>query len=156
MEVIVASIVFVCCCCGGSSDKQYINNSLSTGDVPYPCSRLWGDDSSITVRTSGGSNCDIVVVVKRNNTRVRSVYIKSGDSYTFNLPNGRYQVFFYEGRGWNPNLEMPNGDCGGFVSNVSYSKDDYVYLDFEELEYQLIPQRNGNFSPRNSSINEIF
>lgn len=87
---------------------------------------------------------------------VANAYIKAGGSYKFNLPNGTYQVFFYGGRGWNPNKTMPNGQDGGFVANESYSKDEPVSLDYQGLEYELIPQRNGNFSTEQSSAREVF
>ena len=137
-------------------DDPYIDNTLSTGEVPYSCTGARGDESTISVKTSGASNCDVVVMVKSRGTLVRNAYIHAGGSYTFNLPNGNYQVFFYGGRGWNPNKEMPNGEVGGFVANESYSKDEPVSLDYQGLEYELIPQQNGNFSTEQSSASEIF
>lgn len=156
-------------CTGGSSkptpesrnyeteeDDPYIDNSLSTGAQPYECGNLHGDASSIEVRTSGSSECDVVVIVKRSGRMVRNAYIKAGGSYKFNLPNGTYQVFFYGGSGWNPNKTMPNGQDGGFVANESYSKDEPVSLNYQGLEYELIPQQDGNFSTEQSSASEIF
>lgn len=137
-------------------DDPYIDNSLSTGTQPYECRNLRGDESSIEVRTSSSSECDVVVIVKSGDTMVRNTYIKAGGSYKFNLPNGTYQVFFYGGRGWNPNKAMPNGQDGGFVANESYSKDEPVSLNYQGLEYELIPQQNGNFSTEQSSASEIF
>lgn len=175
----IAMLFALACCTGGSkpspedrtyetsfnsnttatdtvADDPYINNSLSTGTVPYTCDNTYGDQSTITVKTSGSSNCDVVVMLKSKGLLVGNAYIEAGDSYTFDLPNGAYQVFFYGGRGWNPNKPMPNGELGGFVANESYSKDDVVTLDYEGLEYSLIPQQNGNFSTRQSSASEIF
>jgi len=137
-------------------DKQYLDNSLSTGSVPYRCTGLYGSESSITVNTSYSSNCDLVVILKRNGTAVRNAYICAGGSFTFDLPNGSYQVFFYGGTGWNPNKVMPNGERGGFVMNESYSKDTEVYLDYQGLSYDLTPQRGGNFSTSHSTVGEIF
>ena len=137
-------------------DDPYIDNSLTTGEHPYSCRTLRGDASSIEVRTSSSSEFDVVVIVKSDDTMVANAYIKAGGSYKFNLPNGTYQVFFYGGRGWNPNKTMPNGQDGGFVANESYSKDEPVSLDYQGLEYELIPQRNGNFSTEQSSAREVF
>lgn len=137
-------------------DDPYLDNSLSTGSVPYSSDNLKGDGSTISVRTSGTSECDVVVIIKSGNTMVRNAYIKAGGSYTFNLPNGYYQVFFYGGKGWNPNKTMPNGLEGGFVANESYSKDEPVSLEYQGLEYELIPQQNGNFTTEQSSASEIF
>ncbi|WP_300728649.1 hypothetical protein [uncultured Bacteroides sp.] len=137
-------------------DDPFINNSLSTGKVVYSCMGTRGDQSSISVKTSDASNCDVVVLIKNNGKLVRNAYIVAGDSYSFDLPNGTFQVFFYGGRGWNPNKMMPNGEKGGFVANESYSKDEPISLDYQGLEYELIPQPNGNFKTKQSSASEIF
>ncbi|WP_276892357.1 hypothetical protein [Hallella bergensis] len=137
-------------------DDPYLENSLSTGTAPYSCRNLYGNDSKISVRTSSSAECDIVVILKSHGDMVCNAYIEAGDSYTFNLPNGYYQVFFYGGKGWNPNKTMPNGIEGGFVANESYSKDNPVSLEYQGLEYELIPQLNGNFTTKQSSAIEIF
>ena len=139
-----------------AEDEPYLDNSLSTGTIPYECEDWDGDDSEITVRTSEASNCDVVVMLKNDETLIKNVYIVAGDSYTFHIPNGKYQVFFYGGRGWNPEKIMPNGAKGGFVCNESYSKDEAVFIQNEILEYDLIPQKNGNFRTIQSNANELF
>ena len=139
------------------SDDPYYDNSLRTGASPYSNERRCsGDDSQIIVSTSSSSNCDVVVIIKNRGDIVRNTYLRAGASYSFDLPNGTYQVFFYGGKGWNPNKTMPNGEKGGFVANESYSKDSSVSLDYQILTYELIPQRNGNFSTQQSSASEIF
>lgn len=137
-------------------DNPYINNRIPTGSQPYSNAFLEGDASSIVIKTSYNSNCDLIAIVKHNGYIVRNAYICAGDSYRFSIPNGTYQVFFYAGKGWNPQKAMPNGISGGFVSNESYSKDSPITLDYEEMDYELIPQQNGNFSTRQSSSAEIF
>lgn len=138
-------------------DDPYYNNSLSSGSSPYLQSNLYANqESEITVSTSIESKCDVVIIVKRNGYMVANVYLQAGDNYTFNLPNGRYQVFFYAGRGWNPNKKMPNGLRGGFVANESYSKDSPVTLQYQGLTYELIPQPNGNFNTIQSNASEVF
>ncbi len=139
-----------------SVNDQYLNNSLYTGASPYSCSSCYGSESSITVKTSSQSGSDVVVMVKRGGVLVKNAYIKAGGSYTFNLPNGQYQVFFYGGRGWNPNKVMPNGARGGFVDNESYSKDDPTNLEYQGLTYELISRPNGNFSTKQCRASEIF
>lgn len=175
---VTASIV--CCSCGdgtkpnpenrtyekayGSSstvtateaDDPYLENKLQTGAIPYNNKTCEGDKSKISVLTSANSECDIVVIIKRDNDIVRNVYIKAGDSYKLSVPNGTYQVFFYGGKGWNPQKKMAGGHVGGFVANESYSKDSSVTLNYEGVVYELIPQRNGNFSTEQSSASEIF
>lgn len=137
-------------------DDPYYDNSLRTGASPYSSANTTGDESEISVTTSSYSNCDVVVIVKRGGTIARNAYIQAGDSYTFNLPNGTYQVFFYGGKGWNPGKAMYGGKRGGFVANESYSKDSPVSLENERLEYELIPQQNGNFNTKQSSASEMF
>ena len=137
-------------------ESPYINNQLSTGDTPYPCTGISGRQSQIEVKTGGGSESDVIVIIKRDNIIVRNAYIVSGDSYTFNLPNGSYQVFFYGGKGWNPEKNMPSGVSGGFVANESFSKDEPITLKHQSLVYELILQRDGNFSMEPSSADEMF
>lgn len=137
-------------------ESPYINNHLSTGDTPYPCTGISGRQSQIEVKTGGGSESDVVVIIKRDDIIVRNAYIVSGDSYTFNLPNGSYQVFFYGGKGWNPEKGMPSGASGGFVANESFSKDEPITLKHQSLVYELILQRDGNFSTEPSSADEMF
>ena len=144
--------------------SQYMNNSLSNGATPY--AYCYGGNGScyeygcsqITVRTP--SNSDVVVTIKRYDIVFRHAYIKAGRSYTFEVPNGTYQPFFYYGRGWNPNKLMKQTDCGaltgGFVSDEQFGKDDPQYLNDNTLKYELILQRSGNFSTRPSNIEEAL
>ena len=137
-------------------DNPYIDNRLQTGTCPYKNVKLSGDESTIEVKTPAGDENDVVVIIKYNGKIVRNAYIQGGDSYQFSVPNGTYQVFFYGGKGWNPDKEMAGGYTGGFVTNESFSKDNAVTLDYQGLNYELIPQRNGNFNTEQSSETEIF
>lgn len=137
-------------------DNPYLENRLQTGTTPYGNGNLPGDESTIAVSTSANSECDVVVIVKHNGRMVRNAYIAAGDSYTFHVPNGTYQVFFYGGKGWKPGKPMPGGCKGGFVANESFSKDSEVSLNYQGLEYELIPQRDGNFSTQQSDESEMF
>lgn len=145
-------------------EEQYKNNSLYTGAKPY--SYCYGSSNSCSTYgcsrvdvSSGGS--DVLVLIKdRSEKVVRHGYIRSGGSYQFNIPNGSYQVFFYSGKGWNPNKFMKNTYCGelngGFVSSESITKDSRTYISNQVLTYELIMQQNGNFSTQSSSKNEAF
>lgn len=138
-------------------NDPYISNHLSTGSLVYSNESFHsGKGSEISVITSSSTNCDVVVILKSGGVIVRNAYIEAGDSYSFSIPNGKYQVFFYAGRGWNPNKTMPNEQLGGFVADESYSKDSPVSLHYEKLTYKLILQTNGNFSTQPSSPREIF
>lgn len=141
-------------------NSKYINNSLSTGATPYAkyygsnkkCE--YGDCSQIKVVTS---NSDVLVTIKEDDKVVRHAYIKANDSYTFSFPNGKYQVFFYYGRGWDPEKSMKNGEMkGGFIANEDFQKDAPQYLYNNILEYQLILQQNGNFNTRSSDASEAL
>ncbi|MDR1561679.1 MAG: hypothetical protein LBS54_01155 [Dysgonamonadaceae bacterium] len=138
--------------------NRYINNSLSTGATPY--SYLYGGNrscndygcSQIKVRTS---NSDVLVTIKRNDKVVRHAYIRSNSSYTFEMPNGTYQPFFYYGKGWNPEKVMKQTTegtvKGGFIEEEYFGKDYPQTLNNNILEYQLILQTNGNFSTKPSN-----
>ena len=101
-----------------------------------------------------------VVTIKKEDKVVRHAYICAGSSYTFELPNGTYQPFFYYGKGWNTEKEMKRADgtiiLGGFVANESFGKDDPQSLNNNILEYQLILQQDGNFSTRPSNSMEAL
>jgi hypothetical protein len=145
-------------------DKKFLENSLPNGTMPYAycyginqkCSE--NDCSQIRVLTP--SHSDALVIIKRQGDVVRHAYIKAGNSYTFEVPEGRYQPFFYLGNGWNPGKYMKETDCGilkgGFVSNESYGKDKPQKLRGSVLTYELILQPNGNFSTIPSNLNEVF
>lgn len=144
-------------------DKQYLNNSLSTGDMPY--SRYYGNNyqcpyiqcSGINVTAPQGT--DLIVIIKRDNQEGKVVahgYICSGESYIFDIPDGTYQAFFYYGRGWNPNKVMKGGIKGGFIEDEIFSKDNPQKIYSGVLSYILQLQRNGNFQTKGSNENEIF
>ncbi len=137
-------------------DSPYLDNRLQTGAVPYDNYDCEGQESTISVATSANSDCDVVVIVKQDGYIVRNVYIEAGDSYKIAVPNGTYQVFFYGGKGWNPQKRMDGGYVGGFVSQESFSKDSSVSLNYQGLSYELIPQPNGNFNTMQSDASEIF
>jgi hypothetical protein len=140
--------------------NMYISNSLRTGSTPY--SKYYGRNSScnnygcsqVNVITS---NSDVIVTIKKNNKVVRHAYIQSGDQYTFSFPDGIYQVFFYYGKGWNPNKEVKGGTMrGGFIADEDFGKDDPQSLVNSVLTYELILQQNGNFSTRPSNLDEVL
>lgn len=139
---------------------RYINNSLPTGSTPYfdyyggnPSCNSYGC-SKITIRTS---NSDVLVTIKNNDKVVRHSFIKAGGTYTFSMPNGTYQPFFYYGKGWNPEKEMKNGELkGGFISKEDFGKDEPQTLMNNILTYELILQTDGNFSTRPSNPMEAL
>lgn len=145
-------------------EEQWQYNSLNQGSMPWAyCygsrNGCGGYDCSQISVLSGSS--DVLVTIKDEEGEVcRHAYIKSGTKFKFSIPNGRYQVFFYSGTGWNPNKFMKNTSCGalkgGFVSNESFTKDSYVDIYNQILSYELIQQVNGNLSTQPSSMNEAL
>jgi hypothetical protein len=144
--------------------NKYIDNSLHTGATPY--SDFYGVNrscseygcSQISVRTP--SNSDVLVTVKKNDRVVRHAYIRANSSYTFELPDGTYQTFFYYGKGWNPEKTMKTTAKGvlkgGFVADETFGKDDLQTLNNDVLTYELILQQNGNFSTRPSNAEDAL
>lgn len=145
-------------------EEQWRYNSLSQGSMPWAyCfgsrNGCGGYDCSQISVLSGGS--DVLVTIKDEEGNVcRHAYIKAGTKFKFSIPNGRYQVFFYSGTGWNPNRFMKNTSCGelrgGFVSGERFTKDSYVDIYNQILSYELIEQVNGNLSTQPSSMNEAL
>lgn len=102
----------------------------------------------------------MLVAIKSGNRIISHAYIKAGNSYTFHLPNGKYQPFFYYGKGWDPDQEMSSESCsdlkGGFISDTAFGKDDPQELNNDVLIYSLVPQKSGNLSTRTSAADEAF
>ena len=112
--------------------------------------------STITITAPGSS--DVVVIVKRGNQYGKVAghrYITRGGTASIDLPNGTYQVFFYYGSSWSSQKSM-GSVRGGFTRDEVFSKDNPVILYNNVLTYELVLQRNGNFSTKHSNKNEIF
>jgi hypothetical protein len=146
-------------------EEQWKYNYLRTGSMPYAScygsSNYCSDWGCSKIKVITGGNGDVLVSIKNSfGSVVRHAYIRGGNSFTFTLPDGAYQVFFYSGTGWNPNKQMPSFSCvhlkGGFVSNEDVTKDNYINLYGQIMTYDLILQQQGNFSTRPSSKNEAF
>ncbi len=142
---------------------RYKDNSLANGAQPY--SAYYGTNKScqyygcseICVKAPYSS--DVLVLIKKDNSNgkvVRHGYVKGGSQVCFEVPDGRYQVFFYYGKGWYPKKQMQGGVKGGFLRDELFSKDNPQYLDGQILTYELILQQNGNFSTKPSSESEMF
>jgi hypothetical protein len=137
---------------------------LHTGDTPYeyiygPNKACPGNNcSKVTVKTP--ENSDVLVTVKENDRVVRHAYIEAADEFSFSIPNGLYQVFFYYGKEWEPGKFMkstPQGDItGGFAESEYFAKDNPQVLNSQELTYTLILQTSGNFSTIPSNVEEAL
>lgn len=144
-------------------DKRYLGNSLPTGAAPYEevyganyvCNRTQCSGIKVTAPRES----DIVVIIKKGNSEGKVVqhgYIKAGNTYQFDVPDGRYQTFFYYGEGWNPNKEMPSGVIGGFVKDEVFSKDKPQDVYGAILTYVLQLRRDGNFQTQTSNASEAL
>ena len=140
--------------------SYYASNSLYNGATPYKyCFGASNNGYPSKVNIKSG-NSDVIVTIKKQGKVYRHAYIKAYSNYTFKVADGSYNVYFYYGKGWNPKKFMKNTNCGrlvgGFVSNVSVDKDMYLSLNNQYMTYTLTSVKNGNFSPKTSSINEAF
>ncbi len=141
--------------------EQYKNNSLPNGAMPYSYCFGGSNSGNSKVRVNAGAS-DVVITIKNmNDDVIRHAYVKSGRSFSLNVPNGSYNVYFYYGEGWNPKRFMKDTDCGrlvgGFLSNESVSKDpNTLYINNQEMVYTLSEQVGGNFSTSGSSKIEAF
>jgi hypothetical protein len=114
--------------------------------------------SAIEVNTSSSS--PIVAIVKKYGKVVKHAYISASSSYTFQLKDGTYQVFFYHGNLWDRNKKMNSDECnslyGGFSSGEAVTKDNPIKLSNQVMTYTLIPTTNGNFNTKSSSLSEAL
>lgn len=144
--------------------EKYIGNSLNTGATPY--AYCYGGNKSCSdygcsqIKVKTPYNSDVMVTIKRSGVVYSHAYIKAGSQFTFDLPDGTYQPFFYYGKGWNPNKVMVKTDCGtlkgGFIEEEVFGKDSPQRLSNSILSYELILQKNGNFSTQPSNPEEAF
>jgi hypothetical protein len=109
--------------------------------------------------------------VKRhsNNRYINHIYIKGGDKARLYVPSGTYDVYFYSGNGWNPNMEVGQFK-GGFVEGGITQKDGPIQLLSEiiemddgrtqertaYMEYTLYPVDNGNLVLQSADIDNVL
>lgn len=154
-----------------NSYDEYRNNSLATGAKPYASyfGKAQTGKNFIDFKTSGSN--DYVAIVKRhsNNKYVNHTYIKGGDNARLYVPSGTYDVYFYSGSGWNPNMVVGQF-TGGFVEGGTMQKDGPIQLVSETIslddgstqlrtaymEYTLYPVSNGNLVLQSASIDNVL
>ena len=128
---------------------------LKTGSKPYKeYYRSRTGDNYLDFKTSGN---DYVIIVKDYGSFdvVNHIYVRAGDTGRLYLPNGTFNIYFYGGKGWNPDME--NGNVkGGFVSGGNIQKDGPVELYNQYGEYTLYPVQNGNLQLQGASKGEAF
>ena len=131
--------------------KQWEENKLQTGSTPYV--DIYGKNleyGEVSIHVKGQSKSDQIVIIQSedfNGLVVAHAYIRADDEYTFNLPNGTYQVSFYRGSGWNPHKKMGRF-TGGFIKGEHFMKDWTMTLKNESKVY--------DFSPYSSPITYLY
>ena len=154
-----------------NSYDAYRNNSLRTGAKPYApyFGKAQSGKNFIDFKTSGSS--DYVAIVKRhsNNKYVNHTYIRGGDNARLYVPSGTYDVYFYSGSGWNPNMVVGQF-TGGFIEGGTMQKDGPIQLLSETItlddgstqirtaymEYTLYPVSNGNLILQSADIDNVL
>lgn len=146
-----------------SQNDEFLNNSLTTGATPY--ANFYGENYDCPysqcsgIKVTAPDISDVIVTIKRNNKNGKVIahgYIKAGDTYLFDIPDGIYQTFFYYGKGWNPNKVVKDGIIGGFVKNEVISKDNPQEIYSGILSYVLQLSQSGNFQTQGSNFEEAF
>ncbi len=149
--------------CADTDEDDYSSNVFSTGDTPY--FKYYGSNMECKqaectgIKITAPELSDVVVIIKKNNKNGKvagHAYIRAGDTYKINLPNGTYQTFFYYGEGWSPYKDMGNGVKGGFINDEAFSKDDPQEIYNAVLTYVLQLRRDGNFHAESSNRSELF
>ena len=114
--------------------------------------------SEIKVNTSSSS--PVVAIVKRYDKVIKHAYISAGSSYTFQVKDGTYQVFFYYGTSWNSKKRISSEECtslyGGWNYNQEVTKDNPITLRNQIMTYTLTSVINGNFNTKSSSLEEAL
>ncbi len=140
-----------------TEEEEWGNNQLFTGAKPYSTyfGRGQSGDNDLSFKTRG--DCDYIVIVRRasDNRYIDHIYIRGGASAKMYVPDGHYYVYFYSGKGWNPNKKKGNL-TGGFVSMESQQKDGPIDLVSAWGEYTLYPVSNGNLTLKSANEAEMF
>lgn len=135
--------------------ETYKDNQLETGSKPYNnYYKSRAGDNYLDFRTSGN---DFVIIVRDyvSTKVVNHIYVRANDKGRLYLPDGIFNIYFYGGTGWNPN--MKNGKVvGGFVSGGHVQKDGPVELYNQYGEYTLYPVKNGNLQLKGASTSEAL
>ena len=171
-KIILLLIVLLSNSCMFDSEKTKHTNDDRLPKRPWQGSQLYSDCFGLNaycsgtgcsqVKVKGPVDSDVLVTIKSkdfNDIVFSHAYIRSNKTYTFDLDNGTYQVFFYYGKDWDYRKIIEGTFCdlkGGFSSSEVFSKDSPQYLYNNILTYELILQRNGNFSTKSSNPKEVF
>jgi len=127
---------------GQATQSTRVNATLKTGDTPYVF--CYGTNTKCTgsgcsqVKVITPSNSDVLVTLKQNGKVVAHAYIRASSSYTFEVPNGTYQPFFYYGKNWDSQKVMTQTICGTQKNAAG--------------KYTLFPEETAKLSPPPTEI----
>lgn len=137
--------------------QRLLNNRLKTGSKPYAAYYGYGTtgDNEVKVKTTSGA--DVIVLAKSgfDGSVVNHIYIRGGSTGVLSLPDGDYNIYFYCGKGWDPNKRKTHV-VGGFVENENTTKDTGLTLKNNVVTYTLQLTTNGNFSPQHAKESEVL
>lgn len=169
--ILILSILVLVSCISKSNNKKNTKRELVfkrplQGSQPYsdcfgPNAYCYGAGCS-QIKVKGPIDSDVLVTIKSkefNYIVFSHAYIRSNETYTFDLDNGTYQIFFYYGKDWDLKKNIKGTYCdlkGGFSSSEVFGKDFPQYLKNNILTYELILQKNGNFNTKQSNSREAF
>ena len=123
------------------------------------CARAPQHCSAIKVTVPAGKDYLIVVKDARDRT-VNHGYVRAGTTGEFEVNDGAYTTYFITGIGWNAAKRVPCSDCGTlygyFNTDVQISKSDLESLRSQSLTYTMVETTYGNFSPDESSLEEVL
>ncbi len=143
--------------------QRYLNESLPTGNRPFSTCWRSGWSGECGIEVTAAAPHEVLVTVKRGNQDgpvVGHVYVAAGGTGKIQFASGMYQVFFSQGKGWDPDAENPIRNCDApawFVDFYGVSKDepDY-YPEGQTYSYKLQPVQQGNFRAEGSDPSEAF
>ena len=143
--------------------ERLLDNRLKTGSRPFSDCWRSGRSGDCGVEVTAAPSHEVLVTVKRGDADgpvVGHVYVAPGGTGSIQLSPGIHQVFFAQGKGWDPEAKNPIGSCSEpawFVDFYGVTKDDPE--DFPEGQvwtYKLQPVTTGNFHAEDSDPNEAF
>lgn len=145
------------------------NRVITQYDGVTPYENAYGPNmvyASNTIYIHASADKDVVVIIreKTSDRVVGHIYVKAGEEGFMAIPDGVFNVFFYEGRGWDPDkiIKSSRGDHikGGFKYEAVLGKDprELSFGDgrYNQISYDLNKRRYGNMHERKVSKRSVF
>ena len=118
----------------------------------------------VHVRASSDRDAIVIVRDRMMDKVVGHFYVKAGEEGFVLVPDGVFNVFFYQGRGWDSNKKMKSsrGDVikGGFRYDEVFGQDpkDLTFgnSDYNQISYDLRKRRYGNMHEKRINPKKMF